>query len=495
MITALILNRDIRGRSFWRAVFFFPVLLSPVVVGLIWRWILQREGLLNLIVDSLGGETVNWLTERTYAFAAAVGVSVWAHMGFYALILLAGLQAIPRDLYEAAEMDGTRPARVFWRITLPLLLPNLLVVIVLALIRAVQIFDEVYVLTGGGPGTSTMFLTQYIYEVGFASLLAQPRPRRRRLDPDGRRPRRPHADAARPRPAQRAPGRAMKRARLPHPPPRRPRAGTGPTSSPSPGSAAGSILIFGPALWLVASSFKTPAQLAEFPPTLLPYVAETATVEGEAKPLYRVTLEDGTTRTLAELRRVGIVARMVDPAAPDEVIEVNIRDRRPVRSLGLALSNYTEPFLHFDFLTYLRNSVFVTVMATLITLLTNSMAAFALSKYDFRGRGAVMLLIIATLMVPLSVILVPLYSVISRDGPLQLALGRDPADRRHADRRLPAAPVHADHPRRAARRRPHGQGVANGRSTGASSCRSPPPPSPSSPSSPWSGAGTTSSGR
>ena len=71
-------------------------------------------------------------------------------------------------------MDGTRPARVFWRITLPLLLPNLLVVVVLALIRAVQIFDEVYVLTGGGPGTSTMFLTQYIYEIGFASLLRNP---------------------------------------------------------------------------------------------------------------------------------------------------------------------------------------------------------------------------------------------------------------------------------------------------------------------------------
>jgi alpha-1,4-digalacturonate transport system permease protein len=174
MVTALILNREIRARGFWRAVFFFPVLLSPVVVGLIWRWILQRQGLLNWIVDALGGETVNWLTERGTAFAAAVGVSVWAHMGFYALILLAGLQAIPKDLYEAAEMDGTRPARVFWRITLPLLLPNLLVVVVLALIRAVQIFDEVYVLTGGGPGTSTLFLTQYIYEIGFASLLRNP---------------------------------------------------------------------------------------------------------------------------------------------------------------------------------------------------------------------------------------------------------------------------------------------------------------------------------
>jgi len=170
-ITALILNRELRARSFWRAVFFFPVLLSPVVVGLIWRWILQRDGVLNAAMLGMGLDPINWLIERNWAFAAAVGVTIWAHMGFYALILLAGLQAIPKDLYEAAEMDGTRPGRVFWRITLPLLMPNLLVVIVLSLIRAVQVFDEAFVLTGGGPGTATLFLTQYIYEVGFASLL------------------------------------------------------------------------------------------------------------------------------------------------------------------------------------------------------------------------------------------------------------------------------------------------------------------------------------
>ena len=112
LMTALVLNRDIRGRSFWRAVFFFPVLLSPVVTGLIWSWILQRQGLLNLILFRLFGfEPYTWLTDRHASFAAAVGVSVWAHIGFYTLILLAGLQAIPRDLYEAAEMDGTRPTR------------------------------------------------------------------------------------------------------------------------------------------------------------------------------------------------------------------------------------------------------------------------------------------------------------------------------------------------------------------------------------------------
>ena len=174
LVTALVLNREIRARSFWRAVFFFPVLLSPVVVGLIWRWILQRQGLANLGLYELGLTPINWLVERNWAFAFAVGVSIWAHVGFYALILLAGLQAIPKDLYEAAEMDGTRPARVFWRITLPLLAPNLLVVLVLVLIRAVQVFDEVYVLTGGGPGTATLYLTQYIYEIGFASYLRNP---------------------------------------------------------------------------------------------------------------------------------------------------------------------------------------------------------------------------------------------------------------------------------------------------------------------------------
>ena len=99
----------------------------------------------------------------------AIFVSIWAHMGFYTLILLAGLQAIPADLYEAAEMDATPRWRVFWRITLPLLWPNLIVVIVLALIRGVQTFDEVFVLTGGGPGTATLMVVQYIYETAFSN--------------------------------------------------------------------------------------------------------------------------------------------------------------------------------------------------------------------------------------------------------------------------------------------------------------------------------------
>lgn len=169
LITALILNREIRARGFFRAVFFFPVLLSPVVVALIWKWILLRDGILNAFLVSIGLDKVLFFVSPEWSMFWAVFVSIWAHMGFYTLILLAGLQAIPPDLYEAAEMDGTTRERVFWRITLPLLWPNMLVVIVLALIKGVQIFDEVFVLTGGGPGTATQFIVQYIYNTGFTN--------------------------------------------------------------------------------------------------------------------------------------------------------------------------------------------------------------------------------------------------------------------------------------------------------------------------------------
>ncbi len=163
----MILNREIRGRGFFRAVFFFPVLLSPVVVACIWKWVLLRDGLLNAFLVSIGFDKILFFVSPEWSMFWAVFVSIWAHMGFYTLILLAGLQAIQPDLYEAAKMDGTSKERVFWRITLPLLWPNFLVVVVLALIKGVQIFDEVFVLTGGGPGTATQFIVQYIYNTGF----------------------------------------------------------------------------------------------------------------------------------------------------------------------------------------------------------------------------------------------------------------------------------------------------------------------------------------
>ncbi|MGR3464542.1 carbohydrate ABC transporter permease [Limimaricola sp.] len=170
LLTAIILNRDIRARGFFRSVFFFPVLLSPVVVALVWKWILQRDGVMNAGLDALGFDTFNWLLDANWAFGWSIFLSVWAHMGFYTLILLAGLQAIPQDVYEAARMDAASPWRMFRRITLPLLMPTMLVVLVLALIKGVQTFDEVYAFTGGGPGSATTLMIQYIYETGFGGM-------------------------------------------------------------------------------------------------------------------------------------------------------------------------------------------------------------------------------------------------------------------------------------------------------------------------------------
>jgi len=138
-------------------------------VALIWKWILQENGLFNGIILALGGDKVPFLVDAQWARFWVILISVWAYMGFYTLILLAGLQAIPADLYEAASIDGANNLNAFFKITLPLLMPSMIVVLVLSLIRAVQIFDVVFAFTGGGPGTATMYLVQYIYSKGFAS--------------------------------------------------------------------------------------------------------------------------------------------------------------------------------------------------------------------------------------------------------------------------------------------------------------------------------------
>jgi len=182
--------------------------------------------------------------------------------------------------------------------------------------------------------------------------------------------------------------------------------------------ALGVVVMFGPVAWLVLSSFKTQANLLEFPPTLLPLAHDTVTVEGYDAPLelYDVVLSDGTTARLAQVRRVGLVAQMIDPSEPGDTIAVPIDRRTPVRRVRLATENYTDSFRRFDFATYLRNSVVVTVVATLLTLVINSMAAFALSKYRFRGRNVVFVVILATLMIPISVILVPVFLVVTQVG-------------------------------------------------------------------------------
>jgi alpha-1,4-digalacturonate transport system permease protein len=180
----------------------------------------------------------------------------------------------------------------------------------------------------------------------------------------------------------------------------------------------GVLLMFGPVLWLVLSSFKTSAEVAKFPPRIWPYRQETIEIEGYDEPLalYEVTLEDGSTAEMAQVRRIGLEAQMIDPANPSEIVKVHINDRQPVERIVFSLDNYVEGIESFDFAVYFRNSVIVTIFATILTLLVNSMAAFALAKYSFPGRTAIFLIMISTLMVPLSVVLVPVFLVITRVG-------------------------------------------------------------------------------
>ena len=161
LITALVLNRDIVGRGFWRSVFFYPVMLSPVVVGFLWTLVLKRQGVLSITLIQWGwiDEPIQWLTDPSWTMFWSIFVYTWGHLGFYMLILLAGLQAIPGDLYEAAEMDGTSPFRALTHITIPLLMPTLLVVFVLSLIKAFQAFEELFAMQ-----VSWISIVAYIFE-------------------------------------------------------------------------------------------------------------------------------------------------------------------------------------------------------------------------------------------------------------------------------------------------------------------------------------------
>lgn len=169
LVSALALNRKIVARGFWRAVFFYPVMLSPVVVGFLWSLILKRQGVLSQTLLQWGwiSEPVQWLTDPSWTMFWSVFVYTWAHLGFYMIILLAGLQAIPRDVYEAAEMDGTPAWRQLTRITIPLLAPTLLVVTVLSLIKAFQAFEELYAMS-----VRWTSLVAYIFET--SGLRGQP---------------------------------------------------------------------------------------------------------------------------------------------------------------------------------------------------------------------------------------------------------------------------------------------------------------------------------
>ena len=168
LMFALIVNEQQFAKGFFRAILFLPVMLSPVVVGLIWNDVLDRKvGPLNTLLEALGGGSPGWMVEPKLGMIAVIFVGVWVHLGFYSIILLAGLQGIDKSLLEAAAMDGATRVQIIRLIILPLLKPTTLIIIILSTIHGFQSFDFIYTLTGGGPLGATTLIVQYIYDRAF----------------------------------------------------------------------------------------------------------------------------------------------------------------------------------------------------------------------------------------------------------------------------------------------------------------------------------------
>ncbi|GAA3833673.1 carbohydrate ABC transporter permease [Streptomyces phyllanthi] len=151
-----------------RGIVLTPYLMSNVVAGLVWLWILDTQlGIGNEIITALGADRIPFLADETWAIPTIALINVWRHVGYTALLLFAGLQAIPNHLYEAARVDGASEWRMFWRITMPLLRPVLAVVLIMTVIGSFQVFDTVAVTTAGGPANATNVLQYYIYGSAF----------------------------------------------------------------------------------------------------------------------------------------------------------------------------------------------------------------------------------------------------------------------------------------------------------------------------------------
>src|SRR3954452_2609191 len=165
---AFLISRRVKGRGALTTMFLIPMMLSPIVVGLFWKFMLDVQfGVVNSFLNSLGLGTVEWLTRQRLALFSLIIVDTWQWTPFIMLIALAGLTAVPKYLYEAAEIDRASEWFKFRRITFPLVWPLLLIAIMFRAIEAFRLFDLVYILTGGGPGGTTETLSYNVYKVAF----------------------------------------------------------------------------------------------------------------------------------------------------------------------------------------------------------------------------------------------------------------------------------------------------------------------------------------
>lgn len=169
ILMAILVNNKLKGVNFFRVSYFVPVVTSMVAVAIAWKWMFEQKGIINYILQSVGitdGKTA-WLANPDTALYAVMFVTVWKGLGYYMMIYLAGLQSIPTELQEAAKIDGANRKQVTWYVTIPLLKPFVLLCSLLSVMGAIRVFDEVLVMTGGGPAHSSMVAGVYTYNKAF----------------------------------------------------------------------------------------------------------------------------------------------------------------------------------------------------------------------------------------------------------------------------------------------------------------------------------------
>lgn len=164
---AIMLNRRFAGTTVFRTVFFSPVVVSLVAWTIVWGFLLQNDGGINGLLSVIGVDGPNWLRGEATAMGAVVVVQVFKNVGLNMVLFLAALQGVPRELYEAASIDGASPWRQFRRITVPLISPTILLTSIITIVGSLQVFAQIDVLTQGGPGTSTTVLVYYLYQQAF----------------------------------------------------------------------------------------------------------------------------------------------------------------------------------------------------------------------------------------------------------------------------------------------------------------------------------------
>ena len=171
MALALVLHRNLKGSKIFSSILITPMLLTPVAVGLTFRFMFDTDlGIINWVLESVGFEKINWLGQQTTGILAVILVDSWQSIPFVMLLLVAALGSISPQLYEAASIDGATARQTFWKITLPLITPTLLVVVMIKIMDFLKLFDTLFMLTRGGPGNETTTLGLWTYKTGFIFL-------------------------------------------------------------------------------------------------------------------------------------------------------------------------------------------------------------------------------------------------------------------------------------------------------------------------------------